>query len=123
MHFLRTIYSKIALKIGIIIIIQIAFIITSFGILSYYQSQGTHSGNSINIAGKNRFLTSNLIFQVSEHLLEEAKTTASTTTTAAAAPAAAPAAATSSYPSKIDSAAKQLELNILGLKQVERYQV
>jgi signal transduction histidine kinase len=97
---------------GIIIIIQIAFIITSFGILSYYQSQGTHLGNSINIAGKNRFLTSNLMFQVSEHLLEEAKTTATTTTTAAAAPA-----ATSSYPFKIDSAAKQLELNILGLKQ------
>src|SRR5436309_2780236 len=112
MHFLRKINSKIALKIGIIIIIQIAFIITSFGILSYYQSQGTHLGNSINIAGKNRFLTSNLMFQVSEHLLEEAKTTASTTTTAAA-----PTATTSSYPSKIGSAAKQLELNILGLKQ------
>ena len=111
MHFLRKINSKIALKIGIIIVIQIAFIITSFGILSYYQSQGTHLGNSINIAGKNRFLTSNLMFQVSEHLLEEAKTTASTTTPAA------PAATTSSYPSKIDSAAKQLELNILGLKQ------
>ena len=83
MHFLRKINSKIALKIGIIIVIQIAFIITSFGILSYYQSQGTHLGNSINIAGKNRFLTSNLMFQVSEHLLEEAKTTASTTTPAA----------------------------------------
>ena len=114
MHFLRKINSKIALKIGIIIVIQIAFIITSFGILSYYQSQGTHLGNSINIAGKNRFLTSNLMFQVSEHLLEEAKTTASTTTPAAPA---APTATTSSYPSKIDSAAKQLELNILGLKQ------
>jgi signal transduction histidine kinase len=115
MHFLSTIYSKIALKIGIIIIIQIAFIITSFGILSYYQSQGTHLGNSINIAGKNRFLTSNLMFQLSEHLLEKTKTTATTTTTTAA--AADPAATTSSYPSKIDSAAKQLELNILGLKQ------
>jgi signal transduction histidine kinase len=113
MYLPQKIGSKIALKIGIIIVIQIAFIITSFGILSYYQSQGTHSGNSINIAGKNRFLTSNLMFQVSEHLLEKAKTTASTTTTAAAAPA----ATTSSYPSKIDSAAKQLELNILGLKQ------
>ncbi len=113
MHFLRKINSKIALKIGIIIVIQIAFIITSFGILSYYQSLGTHLGNSINIAGKNRFLTSNLMFQVSEHLLEEAKTTATSTTAAAAAPA----ATTSSYPSKIDSAAKQLELNILGLKQ------
>ena len=113
MHFLRKINSKIALKIGIIIVIQIAFIITSFGILSYYQSQGTHLGNSINIAGKNRFLTSNLMFQVSEHLLEKAKTTATSTTAAAAAPT----ATTSSYPSKIDSAAKQLELNILGLKQ------
>jgi len=113
MYLPQKIGSKIALKIGIIIVIQIAFIITSFGILSYYQSQGTHLGNSINIAGKNRFLTSNLMFQVSEHLLEKAKTTATTTTTAAAAPT----ATTGSYPSKIDSAAKQLELNILGLKQ------
>ena len=112
MYLPQKIGSKIALKIGIIIVIQIAFIITSFGILSYYQSQETHLGNSINIAGKNRFLTSNLMFQVSEHLLEEAKTTATSTTAAAA-----PTATTSSYPSKIDSAAKQLELTILGLKQ------
>jgi hypothetical protein len=48
------------------------------------------------------------MFQVSEHLLEEAKTTATSTTAAAA-----PTATTSSYPFKIDSAAKQLELNIL----------
>ena len=64
MYLPQKIGSKIALKIGIIIVIQIAFIITSFGILSYYQSQGTHLGNSINIAGKNRFLTSNLMFQL-----------------------------------------------------------
>jgi hypothetical protein len=49
---------------------------------------------------------------ISEHLLEVAKTTATSTTAAAA-----PTATTSSYPSKIGSAAKQLELNSLGLKR------
>ena len=49
-------------------IIKIISIISSFGILAYFQSQGTFLGNSINIAGKNRFLTSNLLLQTIERL-------------------------------------------------------
>ena len=48
--------------------IIIVFIISSFAILAYFQSQQTLLGNSINIAGKNRFLTMNVLFQTSEYL-------------------------------------------------------
>ena len=68
---LMAIRSKIGLKIVLLVVIQIAFVICSFGILSYYESQGTHLGNSINIAGKNRFLTSNLLLQISEYFSQE----------------------------------------------------
>jgi hypothetical protein len=90
----RLIRSKIGLKIGVLIAIQIIFIVTSFSILSYYESQITYLGNSINIAGKNRFLTSNLILHISEYFLEG-----------------------SSDVSKINSAMDQLESNILALRQ------
>ena len=78
-------------------VIQIAFVICSFSILSYYESQGTHLGNSINIAGKNRFLTSNLLLQISEYFSQEGNN--------------------NSDQSKIRSAMNQLETNILALKQ------
>ena len=77
-------------------VIQIAFVICSFSILSYYESQGTHLGNSINIAGKNRFLTSSLLLQISEYFSQEGN---------------------NSDLSKIRSAMNQLESNILALKQ------
>jgi signal transduction histidine kinase len=64
----KRINSKISLKIGILVVIEIISIISSFGILAYFQSQGTFLGNSINIAGKNRFLTSNLLLQTIERL-------------------------------------------------------
>src|SRR5919107_720897 len=85
--------SKIGFKIGILVFIQIIFIISSFIILTYYQSQSTYLGNSINIAGKNRFLTSNLIFSITEYFLEKSDI------------------------SKIDNAIDQLESNILTVKQ------
>ena len=88
--------SKIALKIGILLVIQIVFIVTSFTILSYYESQQTFLGNSINIAGKNRFLTSNIMFQVSDYFLRGNN---------------------NSNLSLIQSAIKQLESNILLIKQ------
>ena len=66
---LRFIHSKIGLKIGLLVFIQIFFIIISLVILSYYQSQMTYLGNSINIAGKNRFLTSNLMFSTADYFL------------------------------------------------------
>jgi hypothetical protein len=53
----------------------------------------TYLENSINIAGKNRFLTSNLMFSTAEYFMEN-----------------------SSETSKIDSAIDQLESNILTLK-------
>ena len=46
----RLIRSKIGLKIAVLIVIQVIFIITSFSILSYYESEGTYLGNAINIA-------------------------------------------------------------------------
>jgi signal transduction histidine kinase len=64
----QRINSRISLKIGILVVIEIISIISSFGILTYFQSQGTFLGNSINIAGKNRFLTSNLLLQTIERL-------------------------------------------------------
>ena len=91
-----SIHSKIGLKIGILVIVQIGFVISSFSILSYYESQETHLGNSINIAGKNRFLTSNLMLQVSEYFSEGGN---------------------SNDLSNIGSAMNQLESNILTLKQ------
>jgi signal transduction histidine kinase len=92
----RLIRSKIGLKIAILVVIQVIFIITSFSILSYYESQGTYLGNSINIAGKNRFLTSNLMLQISEYFM---------------------AGSSSNDVSKINSAIDQLETNILALRE------
>jgi signal transduction histidine kinase len=91
----KLIRSKIGKKIATLVFIQIIFIIASFIILTYYQSQTTYLGNSINIAGKNRFLTSNLMYQVSEYLFED----------------------TSKTSSQINSAIDQLESNILVLRQ------
>ena len=94
-------HSKIGLKIAILVVIQIIFIITSFSILSYYESQGTYLGNSINIAGKNRFLTSNLMLHLSEYFFESNGNDISKI----------------NHISKINSAIDQLETNILALRQ------
>ena len=56
----RRLSSKIVTKIGILVVIEIIIILSSFVILAYFESQGTFLGNSINIAGKNRFLTANV---------------------------------------------------------------
>jgi len=56
-NFLKRIKSKILLKITILVVIEIILIIDSFGAL------GSSLGNSINIAGKNRYLTANLLLQ------------------------------------------------------------
>jgi len=89
----KLVRSKIGRRIGILVFIQIFFIVTSLVILSYYQSQMTYLGNSINIAGKNRFLTSNLMLSTAEYFMEK-----------------------NSNISKIDNAIEQLESNILTLK-------
>lgn len=95
-NIMRPIRSKIGLKIGILVVIQIGFVISSFSILSYYESQDTHLGNSINIAGKNRFLTSNLMLELSEYFSQGGN---------------------SNNAPKIRTAMDQLESNILTLKQ------
>jgi nitrate/nitrite-specific signal transduction histidine kinase len=56
----RRLPSKIITKIGILVVIEIIIILSSFVILAYFESLGTYLGNSINIAGKNRFLTANV---------------------------------------------------------------
>ena len=86
--------SKIGRRIVILVFIQIFFIIISLIIVSYYQSQMTYLGNSINIAGKNRFLSSNLMYDTAEFLLGN-----------------------NSDISDINSGIKDLETNILTLKQ------
>ena len=91
----KFIRSKIGSKIVIFVFILIILVITNYVIFSYYQSQMTYLGNSINIAGKNRFLTSNLMFQVSEYSFEDNPKNSS----------------------KINSAINQLESNILTLRQ------
>lgn len=63
----RRLTSKIITKIGILIVIEIIIILSSFGILAYFESQGTFLGNSINIAGKNRFLTANVQLATEEY--------------------------------------------------------
>jgi len=85
--------SKIGRRIVILVFIQIFFIIISLIIVSYYQSQMTYLGNSINMAGKNRFLSSNLMYDTAEFLRN------------------------SSDISNINSGIKELETNILTLKQ------
>ena len=88
--------STIGSKIAIFLFILFFLVITSFVISSYYESQMKYLGNSINIAGKNRFLTSNLMLYVSEYLNTKNNTKSS---------------------SEINSAINQLESNILALKQ------
>jgi signal transduction histidine kinase len=66
--------SKIVVKIGILIVIETLFIISSFGILAYFQSEGSSLGNSINIAGKNRYLTGNVLFEAEKYLESSSST-------------------------------------------------
>jgi len=58
---------RIITKIGILVVIEIIMILSSFIILVYFESQGTLLGNSINIAGKNRFLTANIQLTTEEY--------------------------------------------------------
>ena len=62
--------SKIGSKIVVFVFILVILVITSFIIFSYYQSQMTYLGNSINIAGKSRFLTSNLMLSTAEYFMK-----------------------------------------------------
>ena len=52
----------------ILIVIEAILIVGSFGVLAYFQSQRSSLGNSINIAGKNRFLTASVLLQTEKSL-------------------------------------------------------
>jgi signal transduction histidine kinase len=67
-NLLERINSKILLKITLLVIIEIILIVGSFGVLAYFQSQQFSLGNSINIAGKNRYLTAKLQLQTERYL-------------------------------------------------------
>ena len=103
--FAQSLRSKIIYKIGILAVIEVIFIIGSFGVLAYFQSQGTFLGNSINIAGKNRFLTANVLFEASEYL------TSSSSSPSASPPSPAPST------SQLNIAMDRLESNIIALKE------
>jgi signal transduction histidine kinase len=87
--------SKILLKIGVLIAIETIFIISSFGVLAYFQSEDSSLGNSINIAGKNRYLTATALYEAEKYLDSESPTDLS----------------------KLNLAINNLESNILVLKQ------
>jgi signal transduction histidine kinase len=59
----RKISSRISVKIGILVGVQIIFVISNIAVLAYFESQGALLGNSVNIAGKIRFLTYNVLVQ------------------------------------------------------------
>lgn len=58
---------KSKLKITIIIICQIALILGSFLTLAIFESQTALLGNSINVAGKNRFLASQVVDEIKDY--------------------------------------------------------
>jgi signal transduction histidine kinase len=67
-NLLERINSKILLKITLLVIIEIVLIVGSFGVLTYFQSQQSSLGNTISIAGKDRYLTANLLLQTEKYL-------------------------------------------------------
>ena len=60
--------STLVVKIGILIGIEILLITGSFAYIASFESENVLIGNSINIAGKNRFLTATVLLQ-SEYYL------------------------------------------------------
>ncbi len=56
-------------KISLLIFIQIVLLLASFVILTFYESQNTFLGNSVNVAGKNGFFVEEIELQISKYLL------------------------------------------------------
>jgi signal transduction histidine kinase len=93
---LHRINSKILSKITLLVLIEILLIVGSFAILAYFQSEQSSLGNSINIAGKNRYLTANVLLQTEKYLY---------------------GLSSSSDVSQLKNAMSSLETNIMTLKQ------
>ena len=56
--------DKIIFRLAILVAIEVLLVVSIFGISTYIESQSTAIGNTINIAGKNRYLTSNLLLEL-----------------------------------------------------------
>jgi signal transduction histidine kinase len=98
---LHKIKSKILSKITLLVIIEILLIVGSFGVLAYFQSEQSSLGNSINIAGKNRYLTANVLLQTEKYLYGLSSSSSSS----------------SSDVSELKDTMSSLENNIMTLKQ------
>ena len=62
--------KKVSNKLVLLVGIQIAIISTSFLILELFESQKVFAGNSVNIAGKNRFLTEMVLNEVKDYYIK-----------------------------------------------------
>src|SRR5689334_17580453 len=62
--------TKASTKIIFLIAIQITIISASFIILELFESQKVFAGNSVNIAGKNRFLTEKVLNSVKDFYIK-----------------------------------------------------
>lgn len=62
--------SKLSAKIGLLIAVEVILITGSFGYLASFENNNALIGNSINIAGKNRFLTATVLLE-SEYYLND----------------------------------------------------
>ena len=56
--------DKIIFRLAILIAIEVLLVVSSFGISTYIESQSAAMGNTINIAGRNRYLTSNFLLEL-----------------------------------------------------------
>jgi signal transduction histidine kinase len=106
----QSLTSKIIYKIALLAAIIIVFIISSFAMLAYFQSQQTLLGNSINIAGKNRFLTMNVLFQTSEYLNGVFSSSSPSTSTLSS-------STSHNSISKLNDAIDKLDTNLLALRE------
>ena len=56
--------DKIIFRLAVLVAIEVLLVVSIFGISTYIESQSTAVGNTINIAGKNRYLTSNFLLEL-----------------------------------------------------------
>src|SRR5689334_17861422 len=56
--------QTVIFRLGVLITIEALLTVITFGITTNLQSQSITTGNTIDIAGKNRYLTSNLLLQI-----------------------------------------------------------
>ena len=61
--------KEVSHRVFFLVGIQIVIIATSFIILESFESQKIFEGNSVNIAGKNRFLTEMVLNAVKDHYI------------------------------------------------------